>query len=411
MKDEHKLFGLPALQGRWIMLFLGFLINLCLGSVYAWSIFRKPLEAFFEASSTQSGVPFLLFLLFFSILMPLTGNFIEKLGIKKLLFLGVTLIAVGWISSSYASSIFALGITYGIITGSGVGIVYGIPLSVITKWFPDKKGLAVGLVLAGFGVSPAITAPLAKWSIEINGVLPSFAWLGIGYSVIIMICAFFLQIPQNSWTKTFDFISISSNVKTNDFNPNEMLKKPRFYILWFCFVIGALAGLMAIGISSPVAQELIQLDKSTASSLIPFFALFNGASRPLFGWICDKTSPKLAAMFSFIIIIISSLLMLQVKEGETAIFVIAFSGFWLSLGAWLAIAPTATLTFFGSSNYAKNYGIMYTAYGVGAVLGTLLSSKLKDVLGSYSFSFYPTLGLACIGFFIAWLGLGDKKNE
>ena len=164
-------------------------------------------------------------------------------------------------------------------------------------------------------------------------------------------------------------------------------------------------GLSAIGISSPVAEEIIKLDATTAALTVSLFAIFNGVGRPLFGWLTDKFQPKGAAIASYILILIGSIIMISASEGQIISYVVAFSFFWLSLGGWLAIAPTATLTFFHPDNYAKNYGIVFTAYGVGALFGTLVAGQLRDLFGSYTLAFYPMAGLAIAGIVIAELTL------
>jgi MFS family permease len=189
-----------------------------------------------------------------------------------------------------------------------------------------------------------------------------------------------------------------------------MIKTPSFYGLFLCYVIGCLAGLMAIGISSPVAQEIIKINAATAATLVGVFAIFNGVGRPLFGTLTDKLSPRMAAIISYVIILLSSLGMLMAGEGSVMLYVICFIGFWLCLGGWLAIAPTATTTFFGVKNYAKNYGVVYFAYGVGAILGGIISGQAKDTFGSYAVAFYPTAGLAVVGIIIAFLLLKPPKK-
>ncbi|MBZ4654199.1 MAG: sugar phosphate permease, partial [Peptococcaceae bacterium] len=166
-----KVFGMAAEKGRWLYIPLGIIIFMCLGTVYSWSVFRKPLENLFNIGATQSGLPYMLFLASYAILMLISGGFIDKYTPKTIIIVGGIVVGFGWILSGYAWNINVLSITYGIIAGGGVGIVYGVPIAVISKWFPDKKGLAVGLTLLGFGLSPFVTAPLAKWLIDFYGPL------------------------------------------------------------------------------------------------------------------------------------------------------------------------------------------------------------------------------------------------
>jgi MFS family permease len=168
-----------------------------------------------------------------------------------------------------------------------------------------------------------------------------------------------------------------------------------------CYTIGSFAGLAAIGISSPLAQEIIKLDAATAANTVSLFAVFNGVGRLFFGWFTDKFTPKLGAIVSFVLILIGSIMMLSAVEGNVLTYIVAFSLFYLALGGWLAIAPTSTLIMFQSQDYAKNYGIVFTAYGMGALGGTLLAGKIRDIFGSYTNFFYPTAGLAIVGIIVA----------
>jgi len=393
-----RVFGLPAEKGRWFLIPLGSLVLLCLGTVYSWSIFRKPLEDLFGISATQSLLPFTVLLVLYALLMPITGFYIDKIGVSKITAIGGVVTGIGYILSSFATNIIVLTITYGVIAGAGVGIAYGVPLAVSAKWFPDRKGLAVGLTAIGFGLSPLVTAPLAKGLIAAFGVLPSFAILGISLTAIILVISITLRLPPVGWkpqTWTPKPIDTTKNQR------RQLLQSPSFYALWFCYTIGTFVGLSAIGISSPVAQEIIQLDATTAAITVSIFAIFNGIGRPLFGWLTDRLQPKGAATISYVLILIASILMLNAGEGQALTYLVGFSLFWLCLGGWLAIAPTATLILFPPEDYAKNYGIVFTAYGAGAFLGTLAIGQIRDLFGSYTYAFYPTAILAVIGIIIA----------
>lgn len=190
-----------------------------------------------------------------------------------------------------------------------------------------------------------------------------------------------------------------SNPRVINYTP--MLKSPSFYGLWFCYAIGALVGLTAIGISGPVGLEIIRIDSNLAARSVSLFALFNGISRPLFGWLTDRFPPRLVAIASYTIILAACILMISAKEGQIVVYLIAFSLFWFCLGGWLAMAPTMTLRFFNPDNYAQNYGIVFTAYGVGALVGTIFVGQIRDLFGSYIYGFYLMGLLAIIGIFIA----------
>lgn len=415
MEKELKLFGMAVTHGRWLFVLIGLSMNICLGSIYAYSVFRKPLETLWEIPSSQSGYPFMIFLAVFAITMPLAGNLMAHWGPRKTAMLGGGLVGIGWMAASFAPNITILTLLYGVIGGAGVGIVYGCPIAVVAKWFPQKSGLAIGLTVMGFGISALITAPLMK--VMINhpdiGILNTFFYLGIGFLIILFLLAQCLRFPSAEWTSV-NVITNSSTTATNpvlELSRRDMVRTRSFYVLWATYTIGCLAGLMAIGIASPVGIEVAKLDSTTAAVAISLFAIFNGLGRPLFGMITDKRGPKQTAMISFAMICGASLLLSSLEEGDTTLYLFAFCVLWMCLGGWLALAPTSTGILFGKKHYAQNYGVVYTAYGVGAILGTLISGNIKDITGSYLETFPIVAGLAALGLLIAALGLNSIKSK
>jgi MFS transporter, OFA family, oxalate/formate antiporter len=410
---EIKVFGLPAQQGRWLFIPLGIIVMLCMGTVYSWSIFRKPIEKLLNVGATESLLPFAVLLAVFAILMPIAGRQIERYGASKVTAVGGLVMGVGYFCSGLVSNIPLLIVTYGVIAGVGVGIAYGVPIAVAAKWFPDRRGLAVGLTVVGFGLSPLITAPIAKSLIDSYGVANTFKILGGAFTAIVLVIASQLRFPPIGWQPTSQSIETSSgsNAFTQTPATEDLLKSSSFYGLWVCYAIGTLAGLMAIGIASNVATDIVKLDKNTATAAVSIFAIFNGVGRPLFGWLTDRLKPKMAAIISYVMILVASIIMQNTGANQSFNYYFAFGLFWLSLGGWLAIAPTATLSLFSPTNYAKNYGIVFTAYGVGAIAGTLIAGSAKDIFGSYNFAFYPTAILAIVGIIVATFALAPAAKS
>jgi len=379
-----------------------------MGTIYSWSIFRKPIETAFNIGATESGLPYMIFLVFYALGMPFAGNYMDKYGPRVMTIAGGLLISIGWFLSGFTSSITILTITYGVIGGTGVGIAYGAPMAVAAKWFPDKEGLAVGLTLGGFGLSPFLTAPAASWLIRHFGAFSTFKVLGVLFAVIITLLALPLKFPESK--KSISKKKTNAKSRLN-IGPKKMLKSRSFYALWTTFVIGTIIGLMAIAISGPVAEELINLDSAAASIYVSLFAIFNGIGRPIFGALTDKFKPKKTAVISFSMIILASFLMIINDSANQILYFISFSIFWLNLGGWLAIAPAATSYFFGKENYSRNYGYLFTAYGVGAVIGNIFSGQIRDILGSYQYVFYPTLIIAALGIIIAVFFLNKDRKK
>ncbi len=401
----ERVFGMVPEKGRWLFVVAGFLTNICLGSVYAYSVFRNPVQKLFQTSAFDSGAPFMVFLAFFAILMFFGGRLLGTLGPKKVGIIGGILVGAGWILSGILPkalpSIWSLVLTYGVIGGSGVGLAYGGPIAVSTRWFPDRKGLAVGLTVAGFGASPFVTANLARPLIESHGPLYTFGVMGIAFLVIVVALSFVLRFPGADWKPAGLQAKATTAAKRIDLNQGQMVRTSSFWGLFLVYTIGCLAGLMAIGISSPVGTEVIKIDTAAAAALVGVFALFNGAGRPLFGWLTDRITPRWTALISMLAIMAASGLMVRASEGTTALYSVCFAALWLCFGGWLAIGPTATTTYFGPKNSARNYSIVFFGYGLAAILSNIISGQSKDLFGSYNTAFVIVAVLAAIGAVIA----------
>ena len=397
--DETTIFGLPAERGRWILLALGITSLLCLGTVYSWSIFRKPLELELGINATQSLLPYTASLLGYSFSMTVAGFYIPRLGTRTVAVIGGLMVGLGYILASFATHIGTITLTYGVIAGTGVGTAYGVPMVVMARWFPERKGFAVGLTIIGFGLSPLITAPLASSLIAAFDVRLTLRILGLAFTVIVLAIATTLKLPPKDWQPACARAAQTKTVPKT--YPPHLLKSRSFYGLWICYAIGTLVGLSAIGISSPVAEEIINIGPQQAAISVALFALFNGLSRPLFGWLSDRYRPRYVAIASYVLMLIACQMMLTAQSGQVITYLIAFCLFWFCLGGWLAMAPAITLRLFDPENYAQNYGLVFSAYGVGALIGTLTAGQIRDWFGSYTYAFYPMAFLAVVGIVVA----------
>jgi MFS transporter, OFA family, oxalate/formate antiporter len=424
MADDNKIFGMPPESGRWVLVIVGLIIQLCLGAIYAYGIVRVPLQAYFvndlglKVSAMDMTLPFIVFLLVFALTMPLAGPYIQKMGPRKVGMVGGALCGLGWFAASFASSPAMLALLYGIIGGLGVGIAYGCPIAVSAAWFPDKRGLAVGLTVLGFGFSAAVIAPInAFLVVHYGGIMSSLKIIGVAFLIITVVMSALLTLPPSGWCPagwTPPAPAVGAGPKL-DFLRNEMTKTKTFYGLWLCYTIGALAGLIAIGILGPVGQEVAKnagMDSKAATALIIMltlpFAICNGLGRPVFGTLTDKLTPRNTAMISYMLIIVACVIM-YMSYSSTIAFMISFALLWGCLGGWLAIAPTATASYFGTKDFARNYGLVFTAYGAGAVIGGILSAQVKDILGAYQPTFLIVMCLAVIGLIVSFMLMKPPK--
>jgi OFA family oxalate/formate antiporter-like MFS transporter len=402
--ENVRLFGMPAERGRWILVIAGMLINLCLGSIYSWSVFVGPLAAHFTeelgrpVSANEVLLPFSVFLAVFALTMPLAGKYIEEWGPRTTMVAGGVLTGLGWLLASVAGSVEMLYLVYGVVGGVGVGIAYGVPVAVSARWFPDRRGLAVGLTVLGFGFSAFITANIAGLLISAAGVMTTFRIFGIAFLLLIVLLALPLAFPPMDW-RPAGWTPEAAGGAACECNRSQMVRSSAFYGLWICYFIGCLAGLTAISIAKPVGTEL-GIAPAFATMLVGFFAIFNGGGRPVFGSLTDRLDPRNVAMISFVLIA-GAALVLWLLPGE-ATYIIAFAVLWGCLGGWLALAPAATGRFFGTCDYPRCYGLVFLAYGAGAIAGPQLAGFIKTATGGYLGVFPYVAVFAAIGLFVAF---------
>lgn len=401
-------FGMSPEKGRWMLVVFGLIINFCLGTLYSWSVFVEPLTKYMIMDLGQTVtvndvlMPFSVFIAVFAITMFLTAKYVETLQPRVITLTGGILGGLGWLLASFATSMAMLTIVFGIIGGMGVGIAYGATIAVAARWFPDRRGLAVGMTVLGVGFSAVVTANLAGHFIDAYGVMMAFRLFGIGILAITVPMALPLTFPPagwkpRGWTPPVPGEGIHAACECTR---AHMVRTPAFYGLWTCYFIACVAGLMAVSIAKPVGTELVYIDERFATMLVGFFAFFNGGGRPVFGVLTDRISPGKTAMVSFVLIAIAGLVMWQVQVAAS--YIVSFALLWGCLGGWLAIAPTATASYFGTCDYPRCYGVVFLAYGAGAIAGPQLAGIFKTATGHYLGVFPAVCALAVLGFFIAF---------
>lgn len=388
-------------QKKYIILALGIVAMLSMGTIFSWSALRIPLEKTISISPMQSGFPFLVFLALYAFSMPFAGKLIEKYKPHYVAIAGSFLLSLGYILSGYCTTLTQLIISYGVIGGIGVGTLYGVPIAMASRWFPKMRGLAIGLTLLGFGISPLITAPVISYLIEHYTVFYSFKIIGIIYLFVLPLISLSFRNPvdynQNNQS-TVELVSAIPVTKTQN-----------FYLLWFLFFIMSFSGLLTIGISSPFSQDVLHINNATAAFVVSFLALFNGVGRLSFGIFTDKFGLRKTLLSAYILLTIASLLVAVLSQNSTILFVLSLAIIWCVFGGCLSMAPLSIITFFGEKNATRNYGKLFTAYGCGAILGVSIVSKVKEITGSYQSIYYLIFVLSLIGLGLLYLLFKSKE--
>ncbi len=380
----------------YLYILLSTLLMLLLGIVYSYSIFRIEIESIFNVSKQESALPYMLVLLFYAISMAFSGVLYDRYKTIYIAIIGLLLVTSGFILSSIFNQMIFISLFYGVLIGSGIGILYTLPLRVVAGFDHPHPGFLTGITLMGFGLSPLIFAPLIEQLLSSRGLSETFFILGVIY--FILLCPLILLlVPKDKLPKAKNKISF------------DVLKNKDFYKIYVLFFIGTFIGLTMIGFTSSIGVEVLGISKIHIAFILGIFSIFNGVGRPLFGYLNDKLSFKYSSMISFVLILISATSMLLLSQ-SFIIFIISFVIFYINLGGWLALAPAATIKTFGKKDYSKTYGFMFTAYGLGAFIGNGISSRIVDV---YSYQgLYMTIGvLALLGMTLSLFTLRSNKKS
>ena len=368
---------------RWIILLASCLINLCIGSLYAWSVFATPMAAYLSSVTGSEVASLAIIFTIANAVGPITmisGGFInDKIGPKWVIFIGGILFGLGMIVSGFAKSVGMLLLTYGLGVGLGVGMVYGCTVSNSVKFFPDKRGLVGGIATASYGSSSVIIPIVANALIDNFDVTTAFKILGAAMLVIICVSAFFIQTcPKDFKPEGWEPPAPKAGAKAPvDKDWKAMLKDPIFYVMILMLLCGAFSGLMVTSQASPVAQNMIGMTAAQAAVVVSVLAIFNTLGRILAGFISDKIGSVNTILGVFLVSALGLGLLFISGEGSVATFYIGICIVGLCFGSIMGIYPGFTASQFGARNNSVNYGIMFIGFAAAGYFGpTIMSSIL-----------------------------------
>jgi OFA family oxalate/formate antiporter-like MFS transporter len=395
-------------------LLLGFVMNLMLGTAYAWSVFKTPLITGFGATNFSSMLPFALALAMFSVGMVFAGRLVDKHGPRIVAILGGVLVGAGYMLSSLMDKtpwpMETLTVTYGVIVGLGIGFAYNPPIPTAVRWFPVRKGFASGLVVMGFGLSALFTAPLADFLIRTYGVPTTFLILGILFFVVLVALGAFLSFPPADWHPPAEVAMKSKRAwkPVAEVGTRAMLRSPTFWLAWTLYTLGTAGGFMIIGNAKPLATEVGAVTNAVlATAAVQVLAVFNSGGRPLFGRLADVWGPRQTLLVMYILLL-GAMALLSISTGA---WIPLYAGIALTgmiFGGFLAVMPALSTLFFGAKNLGTNYGVLFTGYGFGAVVALFASGWIRDFFGSYTPAFYIGIALSAMGLVLS-LGVRPPK--
>lgn len=379
-------------------------MQVCLGIIYAWSVFRGPLEQAYGWSKTESIAPYRWSILFFTLAMVAAGFWQDRKGPRLVGSVGGILLGLGTgLAAVVGSTPMGLNLSYGLVAGLGVGFAYVTPIATCVKWFPDKRGFVVGLAVMGFGLGSLIFAPLLEVLIgkdpaRFAETLPrTFAILAALFVVVVTGCAQFYKVPPAGWKPEGWTPPETAGAASDAVGPAGMLRSPQFYVLWVIYYLGSAIGLTAIGESAPLVKALAGASAVMSGAVaLGVMSVFNGAGRLAWGAASDKFGKKQILIAMFCISGVACALVLPgTREFARVLGGLCVVGF--CYGGYLALMPSLTAEYYGAKFVGANYGILFTAWGAaGFTVPRYIAARL-EAGGGYDSMFYTLAGLGVVG--------------
>jgi OFA family oxalate/formate antiporter-like MFS transporter len=373
------------LTNRWSIAVAGVILQVALGAVYAWSVFRIPLTKTFGWTITEVTFTFTLSILMLGFAAFAGGLWMRKVGPRNVALTAAVFYGAGVFLASFSGGhLWWLYFSYGFLGGIGLGLGYIVPVATLVKWFPDKRGMITGLAVAGFGAGALITAPIATRLIVSVGVLKTFAILGIGYFIAVTVSALFMKDPPPGyvppgWTPS---AAEQRQRAAQDFTLRHALSTWQWYALWALLFLNTSAGISIISQAAPMAQEITGVSAATAAGMVGIISIANGAGRFLWAWFSDLVGRRWVFLAMFLI----QAVIFRVMPHATTFSTFTTLAFIVLLcyGGGFGTMPAFAADYFGTKDVGSIYGLMLTAWGFAAVLGPTLIATIRQRTGAYS---------------------------
>jgi OFA family oxalate/formate antiporter-like MFS transporter len=381
------------MKNRWLVVLGALIIQISLGAVYIYSVFKTPLQQMFGWDKSQVALPAQIVLVCFALAVIFAGRVQDKIGPRWVATAGGLILGLGLIIASYATSLAMFVAGFSVVGGIGIGIAYVCPISACVKWFPVKRGLITGLAVAGFGAGGLVFAPVAKSLIESSGVLHAVLVLGIIFLAAVVVGAQFLSAPPAGYKpEGWNPPATSAAAVKADYTWGEMLATPQFYLLWLTYFAGCTAGLMIIMNASTIWQSFaasgsaasgtldgVMFDgiKTAGATAVSAIAIFNAVGRIAWGKVSDSLGSRTKTLVIMFVICAAAMLLLN-RFTTYPLYIIGTGLIGFCFGGYLALYPAITADYYGTKNVGANYGFIFTAYGAGGLFGPWLQAKLVE---------------------------------
>jgi OFA family oxalate/formate antiporter-like MFS transporter len=382
---------------RWIPVFAGIAIQLCLGTAYIWGVFQPEVVKTLDWDNKGAALTFSILLGLLTFGSTVGGLIQDKFSPKPVIIGGGLILGLGFFLASFATAQapWIMWLTYGVIGGFGMGTTYTTTIAVCQKWFPDKRGFITGIIVSALGFGGLVFTPIAKMLIGSSGVMPTFKWFALIFVIVTVIGAFFIKNPPagyrpEGWTPP---AKKDGAAHAQDLTPRQVLKTPQFYMITVTLMFASAAGLMVI----PFAKILGisgGLSEAAAISGVMVISGFNSAGRLFWGWTSDRLGRK-NTLLLLLLLAGASILFVASAKMYMVLVLIAVVGF--SYGGFLGVFPALTADFFGTKNMGVNYGMVLLGFGVGAVASSYVAGYFKDLTGGFTIPFIVAAVSAFVG--------------
>jgi OFA family oxalate/formate antiporter-like MFS transporter len=399
----------------WIVVWAGVGINLVLGVLYSWSVISKKIPADWNWTEADRSLPYSVACLVFSLAMVPAGRMQDRIGPRVVATVGGLLMGAGMILASLANTPLTYTLGFGLLVGLGMGFGYSSTTPPAIKWFPaSRTGLIAGLVVGGFGIASVYIAPLAESLINAYGLPRTMLFLGLGILLVATTLAQLLKVPPAGYGPAGAMPALSGAAALRiDFTPWEVLRTWQFYVLWFMYACGAGAGLMIISKLAKMVDT--QAGLKLGFVLVACLAVGNGGGRVIAGIVSDQIGRRATLFICFLLQAVLILLLSHASKenflGTAPVLAVLSALIGANYGANLALFPSITKDFYGLKNFGVNYGLVFTAWGLGGFMLSMLAGKVYDATKTFTFAYECSAGLLLAAALVTFTVNPPKARE
>jgi MFS transporter, OFA family, oxalate/formate antiporter len=383
-------------NNRWVIAIAGVFFQVALGAVYAWSVFRVPLAKQFGWSISEITLTFTISIFVLGFAAFFGGLWLNRKGPRIVALTGGALYGLGVFLASFSHRLSWLYLTYGVMGGIGLGFSYIVPVAVLVKWFPDRRGLITGIAVGGFGAGALITAPVATRLIQSVGVLNTFAYLGVGYLIVTVIAGWFMQNPPDGWKlEGWSPTTLETSQRAgHDYTLGEALKTWQWWALWLLLFLNTCAGISVISQEAPLFQELTKVSAIVAGSMVGLASIGNAVGRVFWAWVSDLITRRV----TFFVMFVAQVLLFWFFPNIVSASLMTIVTFVVLMcyGGGFGTMPAFAADYFGPKNVGPIYGLMLTAWGFASAFGPLLIAHMRETAGSYRGALHVIAGVMAI---------------